>query len=56
MLVSEVGGESYTPLVIALTDAAGRATVRIQLSRTTGDAWIAVTVPLLGVADSCDRP
>jgi hypothetical protein len=52
MLVSGVGQASFDTLATATTDAAGRATVRVQMGTRAGAGWVAVLVPLIALRDT----
>ena len=52
MLVSGVSQTAFGTLATATTDAAGRATVRVQLGSRAGDGWIGVNVPLYALTDT----
>src|SRR5687768_664254 len=52
MFVATVGQTGVSTVASATTDAAGRATIRVQLSTRAGPGWVAIKVPLYGLADT----
>ena len=52
MEVSGVGETEFGSLASARTDAVGKAVASVRLSERAGAGWVAVSVPLYGIADT----